>query len=79
MQNRWSNCNMQGVYLANIITNCFRPDVDVCVFRDGETDIDGNPKDIYRGPAKDFPHLQGYKVIDIQYDWYQLIFFVEVK
>lgn len=75
MQGRW----MRGGYLTEIIADCFRPDVDVCVFRDGETDIDGNPKNIYRGPAKDLPSLQGYTVIDIQYDWYQLIFFIEVK
>lgn len=73
MQGRWSNCNMQGVYLSEIIANCFRPDIDVCVFRDGE---DG---DIYRGRAADMPQLSGYKVIDIQYDSYQYIFFVEVK
>lgn len=73
MQGKWSNCNMAGVYLTEIIANCFRPDVDVCVFRDGEAE------DIYRGRAADMPKLSGYKVIDIQYDSYQYIFFVEVK
>lgn len=73
MRHEWSNCNMKGSYLNDIIVNCFRPDVDVCIYRDGETE------DIYRGRAADIPKLNGYRVIDIQYDWYQLIFFVEVE
>ena len=79
MQGRWNNCNIHGRYLATIIDSCFRPDVDICVFRDGEVDIDGQPKNIYRGPAKDLPSLENYRVIDIQYDFYLDIFFVEVK
>ena len=79
MQGRWNNCNIPGRHLATIIDACFLPDVDVCVFRDGDTDNDGNPKDIYRGPAKDLPSLENYRVIDIQYDFYLDVFFVEVK
>ena len=79
MQGRWNNCNIWGSHLSQIIHSCFRPNVDVCVFRDGDVDIDGNPNNIYRGPAKDLPSLQGYKVIDLQYDAYNYTFFIEVK
>ncbi len=73
MQDRWSNCNIWGNRLANLVHCCFRPDIDVCVYRDGESE------DIYRGNAADLPSLQGYKVINIQFDDYLDIFFVEVK
>ncbi len=73
MEGRWNNCNIHGRHLATIINSCFRPDVDICVFRDSE---DG---DIYRGNAANLPSLENYRVIDIQYDFYLDIFFIEVK
>lgn len=73
MEGRWNNCNMMGGYLSQIIANCFRPNVEVCVFRDGEYE------NIYRGDAGSMPRLNGYKVIDIQYDLDQYTLYIEVK
>lgn len=73
MQGRWNNCNIWGSHLATIVHCCFRPNIDVCVYRDDESE------DIYRGNASNLPSLQNYKVIDIQYDDYNDIFFIEVK
>ena len=69
------NCNLNGAYIHNIIQGCFRPDVDVYVYRDASPEEEV----IYSGKASDVPNLRNYWVVDIDYDWYNCIFFIEVK
>jgi hypothetical protein len=70
-----NDCNIPGQYVSSFIHGCFRPDVDILVYRD-----DYPPNDeIYSGKARNCPNLNGYRVINIFYDDYYDIFNVEVK
>ena len=69
------NCNMYGGHVAQMIHDCFQPNIDVHVYRDNSPEVE----DIYFGYADNLPSLQGYKVIDMQWDFYNCIFSIEVR
>lgn len=75
MQGTWNNCDIWGGHLSEIIANCFRPDIDLYIFRDAYPEEEV----IYSGEASNAPNLQGKKVIELWYDAYKYVLFIEVK
>lgn len=68
------NCNMSGG-CANGIISALRPDIDIFIFRDASPNVE----EIYFGDISGVPNLGGYRIIDMQYDFYNCIFSIEVK
>lgn len=69
------NCNMYGGHVAQMIHDCFQSNIDIYVFRDASPEVE----EIYFGDAANLPSLQGKWVIDMQWDFYNCIFSIEIK
>ena len=65
-----------GYHVATMIHDCFKPDIDVYVYRDASPEAE----EIYIGKAANVPaNLMNLRVIDMWWDDYYLQFNVEVR
>ena len=69
------NCNIAGSYVSEMIHDCFQPDMTVFVFRDASPEVE----EIYYGDAANVPSLRGQRVVDMQWDFYNYIFSIEIR
>ena len=72
------NCNMSGACL-NSILDCLQHGTTLYVYRYAAPDAEVDVEEIFYGPVDDRPNFINFRAIDMQYDFYNCIFSVEVK
>ena len=72
------NCNMSGGCLNGIL-DCLQPGTTLYVYRDAAPDAEVAVEEIFYGPVDDRPNFRNFWAINMDYDFYNCIFSVEVK